>query len=148
MVLPFLKSGVLGFNPENVQCWLGPCGFSACFWGCKEGDKPVGQRSNRRWEAEQCWLCYSVPLLELTLTQSACGLKADFDSQCWRLRFINDWTHSFGPMATLHLVSRQHGRGGLFTSLVNKEKEGETSVSQPFSIAASLLQGNVEDKHL
>jgi hypothetical protein len=51
-------------------------------------------------------------------------------------------------MATLHLLLRQCSRGGLFTSLVNKEKEGETSVSQPFSIAASLLQGNVEDKDL
>jgi hypothetical protein len=51
-------------------------------------------------------------------------------------------------MATLHLLLRQHNRGGLFTSLVNKEKEKETSVSQPFSIAASLLQGKIVDEDL
>lgn len=46
------------------------------------------------------------------------------------------------------LVVRQRGRGGPFTSLVNKKEEGETSVLPLFAIAASLLQNGFDDEDL
>lgn len=55
------KIGILGFNSGTVWRWLGQGGFSAGLGGRQEGDKRVGQRSDRRWETGQVFPSVHLP---------------------------------------------------------------------------------------